>query len=127
MVIALVPWFDEEVGVAPTADFVDPVALDTRLAIERMSPVRTSITSAIPLVAWVATICAARSCSVVYCSCWSKVSSRPVPARATRWSVAGVPGRVTPPGDSSSVSLPGVPDSSLLNSYSSPDAPVPDW
>jgi len=105
---------------------VVPAAVDTRLAMASTWPVRTSITSATPLTAWVAEIWAARACSVAYCRGSSTVSSSPVPGTVlVRFSI-GVWGSCTPRGDSSSVSLPDRPASSLLYWYSRPAAPAPD-
>ena len=92
---------------------------------ERIWPVFTSMTTAVPLTELEVSIALANACSDSYCSCESRVSSRPVPGlEATCW-VTGDWGSVTPAGDSSIVALPLVPASSLLYSYSSPAAPWP--
>ena len=81
-------------GVAPSA--AGWVA--TRLAMERIWPVFTSITTAVPLVALEVSIALANACSDSYWSWESRVSSRPVPGlEATCW-VTGDWGRVTPRG-----------------------------
>ena len=67
---------------------------------ERIWPVFTSMTMAVPLTALEVSIALARACSDSYCSCESSVSSRPVPGVvATCW-VTGDCGSVTPAGDS---------------------------
>ena len=72
---------------------------------ERIWPVLTSMTIAVPLVASEETMALANACSDSYWSCLSKVSSRPVPGLPATWLVTGDCGRVTPDGDSMMVSL----------------------
>ena len=53
--------------------------VETRLAIDRISPVLTSITIAVPESAPDAAICWPSACSVTYWRGWSMVSSSPWP------------------------------------------------
>ena len=90
---------------------------------ERIWPVLTSMTTAVPLVELEDSIALARACSDSYWSCESSVSSSPVPGLEATWSVTGDWGRATPAGDSMIVSLPSTPASWRLSPYSSPAAP----
>ena len=97
----------------------------TRLAMERISPVLTSMTMAVPLTELDVSIACARACSDSYCTCVSSVSSSPVPGDVATWFVTGDCGSATPPGDSMIVSLPAEPASEWLSPYSMPAAPFP--
>ena len=89
----------------------------------RMSPVLTSITSAVPPVAWEARISAASACSATYWTDSSKVSSIPVPACA---GVDWLPlGSATPSGDCMRWVVPGRPANIAWYWYSIPDVPLP--
>ena len=81
---------------------------------ERICPVLTSITTAVPLTAFDDSIALASACSDSYCSWVSNVSSSPVPGVVATWFVTGDCGRATPAGDSMIVSLPAVPASWLV-------------
>ena len=89
----------------------------------RMSPVLTSMITAVPPVAWEATISAARACSATYWTDSSRVSSSPVPG------VAGVDwlplGRATPLGDVSTSVAPALPARVDWYWYSTPELPSP--
>ena len=78
-------------------DAPDPLVA-VRLAMARMSPVFTSMMTAVPPVAWEATISAAKACSVTYWTDSSRVSSIPVPGCGRR-RVLPV-GSATPSGES---------------------------
>ena len=67
---------------------------------ERIWPVFTSMTMAVPLTASEVSIAFASACSDSYCSWESRVSSRPVPGVEATCCVTGDCGRVTPAGDS---------------------------
>ena len=82
-----------------------------RLAIERIWPVLTSITTAVPLTASDVSIALASACSDSYWSWVSRVSSSPVPGVVDTWFVTGDWGSATPAGDSMIVSFPAVPAS----------------
>ena len=97
-----------------------------RLAMERIWPVLTSITTAVPLTASDDSIALASACSDSYWSWVSRVSSNPVPGVVDTWFVTGDCGSATPAGDSMIVSFPAVPASWRLSPYSSPAAPWPD-
>ncbi len=97
----------------------------TRLAIDRICPVLTSITTAVPLTAFEDSMALASACSDSYCSCVSRVNSRPVPGVVATSSVTGDCGMATPEGDSTIVSLPLMPANFLLSPYSRPPAPCP--
>ena len=92
---------------------------------ERIWPVLTSITTAVPLTAFEDSIALASACSDSYWSWVSSVSSMPVPGVVATWFATGDCGSATPAGDSMIVSLPSVPASSWLSPYSSPAAPCP--
>ena len=92
---------------------------------ERIWPVLTSITTAVPLTALDDSIALANACSDSYWSWVSRVSSRPVPGTVGVWLVTGDCGRATPEGDSMMVSFPAVPASTWLLPYSRPAAPCP--
>ena len=100
-----------------------PAVVESRLAMARMSPVFTSMITAVPDVGFEATISAARACSVTYCTDSSRVSSSPVPG----WAGvdASVLGSVTPSGDSRTSVLPALPARSDWYWYSIPDVPAP--
>ncbi len=92
---------------------------------ERIWPVFTSMTTAVPLTELEVSIALANDCSDSYCSWESSVSSRPVPGLEATCCVTGDWGRVTPPGDSMYVALPGVPARRELSPNSRPPAPLP--
>ena len=92
---------------------------------ERIWPVFTSMTTAVPLTAFEVSIALARACSDSYWSWESRVSSRPVPGLEDTWFVTGDWGSATPPGDSMIVSLPSTPARRWLSPNSSPAAPFP--
>ena len=92
---------------------------------ERIWPVFTSMTTAVPLVAFELSIDLASACSDSYCSCESRVSSRPVPGLEATCCVTGDWGSVTPAGDCMIVSLPSTPASRVLSPYSNPPPPLP--
>ena len=56
---------------------------------ERIWPVFTSMTTAVPLTAFEVSIALASACSDSYWSWVSRVSSRPVPGLEATWSVTG--------------------------------------
>src|SRR5271169_5010002 len=108
---------------------VEPIApgwVAWRLAMERIWPVLTSITTAVPLTALEDSIALASACSDSYWSWVSNVSSMPVPGAVATWFATGDCGNATPAGDSMIVSLPSVPANRWLSPYSSPAAPRPD-
>ena len=92
---------------------------------ERIWPVFTSMTTAVPLTESDVSMARASACSDSYCSWESSVSSRPVPGVVDSWFVTGDWGSATPLGDSMIVSLPATPASRRLSPYSSPAAPWP--
>src|SRR6185437_10041389 len=98
----------------------------TKFAMERIWPVLTSITTAVPLTEFEDSIALANACSDSYWSWLSSVSSSPVPGVVATLSVTGDCGIVTPAGDFTIVSLPSVPANSVLFPYSRPAAPWPD-
>ena len=90
------PWAEAPLEPAVVAATVWPAAAPAggdgvvacRLAMARMSPVFTSMTTALPPSACDATISAPRACSATYWIDWSRVSSNPVPGWAAfpwRW------------------------------------------
>ena len=90
---------------------------------ERIWPVFTSMTTAVPLTAFEVSIALASACSDSYWSCVSSVSSSPVPGVEDTWFVTGDCGSATPAGDSMIVSLPSTPARRWLSPNSSPPAP----
>ena len=120
-VVALEPTSAVRVGPAVVEDEAPLSAV--RLAMARMSPLFTSMTTAVPPVAWDATISAASACSATYWTDSSRVSSMPVPG------VDGVDcpplGRATPSGDVRMLVLPALPASRDWYWYSTPDVPAP--
>ncbi len=76
---------------------------------DRIWPVLTSITTAVPLRAFDDSIARASACSDSYWSWVSSVSSSPVPGVVATLSVTGDCGRATPAGDCMIVSLPSMP------------------
>ena len=89
----------------------------------RMSPVFTSMMTAVPAVACEARISEASACSATYWTDSSRVSSRPVPGSA---GVDRSPlGRVTPSGDSRTSVVPGLPAKDDWYWYSMPEVPAP--
>ena len=101
--------------------------VDTRLAMERICPVFTSMTMAVPLSDCDDSMAWARACSDLVLQLRYRGSARvPVPALlADPVGHRGLRAAPRPEGDSMIVSLPAVPASSWLSPYSMPAAPAP--